>query len=164
MDGVKPLRGHGLVTQIWILKKGKQEDSDSFPLVPQKRSWRSELVSQGTPVTVMQEPCALAGTWYREYAETQGWTEAMCRAQHCWVRPESPTDIPSAFRFVCTLQNQLDMFLSQQNTVYFVWSFPHYNVRSSDLTGAAASANKNVCIYFKILKKGHTIFKKKTSF
>lgn len=94
-------------------KKGKTTGLRFFLSCPQRRSWRSEPASQGTPVTMMQEPCALAGTWYQEYAETQGWTEAMCIAQHYWVRPESRTDIPSAFRCVSTLQNQLDMFLSQ---------------------------------------------------
>lgn len=93
------------------------------PCVPQKRSWRSKPFSPGTSDTVMQEPCALAGTWCWEYAETQGWTEAMCRAQHYWVRPELRTDTPSAFRSVCKIS--WTYFFPCQNTFHFAYSCSH---------------------------------------
>lgn len=93
--------------------------------VRQRRSWGSELAFERTPDSMMQGPCAPAGTWYWELCRDTrlAWSQVQCTALlgQAWV-------IDRYRSALFTVQNQLNGFFLSQHPVHISCSCTHWHM------------------------------------
>lgn len=81
------------------------------------REERGGLSGDSGPDSMMQGPCAPAGTWYWELYRDTGLARSQVQStQHYWVRPELLTATPSAFKSLFT--KSAEQASSQANTLF----------------------------------------------
>ena len=145
------LWGQGLVTLWWLLERKTIPRGGNWTVsktcssscAPEQILGRNELAFQGTD-SVMQGPCAPAGTWYRELCRDTGlaWGQVQCTALLVWVTDRYP--ISSEIFIYCAKCAERASFPA--NTLFtFSCSCTHMNIWV-DLGW----------VWFKLLHKTHT--------